>query len=128
MTKLWVMRGYSGSGKSTKAREIADANDAVVVCRDDLRKMLLGQFWTGKKLDEDRVSIAEMAQVEAFLLAGTQVVVDATHLNPKYLRQWAKMATRIGVDFQVVDVHNEVSVCRQNDHARMLAGGRYVGD
>lgn len=128
MTKLWVMRGYSGSGKSTKAREIANENNAVVVCRDDLRMMLLGSHWTGKKEDEDRVSVAEEAQVTAFLLAGTQVVVDATHLQPQFLRRWARLATRMGVDFQVVDVHNEVATCRQNDHARMLSGGRYVGD
>lgn len=126
--KLWVMRGYSGSGKSTKAREIADANDAVVVCRDNLRMMLLGSYWTGKKEDEDRVSAAEVAQVTAFLLEGTPVVIDATHLNPQYLRKWAKLATRMGVDFQVVDVLESPDVCRQRDHARMLAGGRYVGD
>ena len=128
MTTLFCMRGYAGSGKSTKAREIAKENDAVVVCRDNLRKMLLGNYWTGKTKDEDRVTVAEVAQVEAFLLAGTSVVIDATHLNPVYLRRWAKTATRVGVDFQVVDVHADIADCRRNDHARMLAGGRYVGD
>ena len=128
MSKIWAMRGYSGSGKSTKAREIADANNAVVINRDLIRLMLLGSHWTGKKQDEDRVSIAEMAQVKAFLLAGTQVVIDATHLNPKYLRQWARLATRYGADFQVVDVMEDPDECKRRDHARMLAGGRYVGD
>lgn len=122
------MRGYSGSGKSTKAREIADANDAVVICRDNLRMMLLGSYWTGKKKDEDRVTVAELAQVEACLLAGTSVVIDATHLNPVYLRRWAKVATRMGVDFQVVDVLESPDECRRRDHGRMLNGGRYVGD
>ncbi len=128
MTKLWAMRGYSGSGKSTKAREIADANGAVVVCRDDLRKMLLGSYWTGKKQDEDRVTVAEQSFVDAFLRAGTSVVIDATHLNPAFLRRWARLATKLGVDFEVVDVHSTIPECRQRDHARMLAGGRYVGD
>lgn len=128
MTKLWVMRGISGSGKSTKAREIADANDAVVVCRDDLRKQLLGSHWTGKKVDEDRVTIAEQASVLAFLKAGVSVVVDATHLHAPYVRKWAKEATRLAVEFEVVDVVDDVAVCRQRDHQRMLDGGRYVGD
>ena len=128
MTTLFAMRGYSGAGKSTKAREVAKENNAVVVCRDNLRMMLLGSYWTGKTEDEDRVTVAELAQVEAFLLAGTSVVVDATHLNPVYLRRWAKVATRMGVDFQVVDVHTDIADCRRNDHARMLDGGRYVGD
>lgn len=128
MTKLWVMRGLSGSGKSTKAREIADANDAVVVCRDDLRKHLLGTYWTGKKVDEDRVSIAEQATVLAFLKDGVSVVVDATHLHPPYVRKWAKEATRLAVEFEVVDVVEDVDECRRRDHQRMLDGGRYVGD
>jgi predicted kinase len=128
MTKLFVMRGLSGSGKSTRAREIADENDAVVVCRDDLRKQLLGSYWTGKKVDEDRVTIAEQASVFAFLKAGVSVVVDATHLHAPYVRKWAKEATRLAVEFEVVDVIEDPAVCRQRDHQRMLDGGRYVGD
>lgn len=126
MTKIWAMRGYSGSGKSTLARKIADENNAVIVCRDDLRKMILGSYWTGKAEDEDRVSIAEMAQVKAFLLAGTQVVIDATHLNPKYLRQWAKLATRMGVDFQVVDVYADAVTCVARDAVRERKVGQHT--
>lgn len=34
----------------------------------------------------------------------------------------------MGVGFEVVDVHRELDDCKRNDHARMLKGGRYVGD
>lgn len=76
---LTCMRGYPGSGKSTKAREIAAATGAVVVCRDDIRKMLHDNYFTGEKEREAEVTIAERAQVSAFLKAGVSVVVDATH-------------------------------------------------
>lgn len=99
-----------------------------MVCRDDLRKMLLGSYWTGKNTDEDRVTVAEEAQVTSLLNSGVGVVVDATHLNPPYLRKWARLATRMGVEFEVVDVHADVDDCKRRDHARMLEGGRYVGD
>lgn len=128
MTKLVCMRGYSGSGKSTRAQEIAKEIDGVVVNRDLMRKMLLGEWWTGDPKDEDRVTLAEESQVGAFLRAGTSVVVDATHLNPAFLRKWARLATRLGVEFEVADVEADVTLCRQRDHARMLAGDRYVGD
>ncbi len=128
MTKLTAMRGYSGSGKSTKALEIAKSTGAVVVNRDSLRKMLLGEWWTGKKEDEDRVSLAERTQVEAFLRNGVDTIVDATHLHAPYLRSWAKRATKLGVEFEVVDVIEDVAECRRRDHKRMEDGGRYVGD
>lgn len=122
------MRGWSGSGKSTRAAEIARDKDAVVVNRDLLRLQLLGRFWTGESQDEERVTIAEEAQVNALLRAGVSVVADSTHLNPKYLRKWARLATRLGVDFETVDVIEDLDECKRRDHARMLAGGRYVGD
>ncbi|WP_198938184.1 AAA family ATPase [Mycobacterium sp. IS-836] len=122
------MRGYSGSGKSTRAAEIAKGIGAVVVNRDSLRFMLLGSYWTGKREDEDRVTVAEEAQVEAFLRNGTSVVVDATHLHAPYLRKWARLATRLGVDFGVVDVVTPLDECKRHDYSRMLKGDRYVGD
>lgn len=137
MTKLTAMRGYPGSGKSTMAREIANETGAVVVCRDDLRKMLHGVYFYDQqptenpkspKDFEEQVTIAERASVQGFLKAGVDVVVDATHLEPSYLRKWAKLASQYGVEFDRVDMNTPVDICRQRDHARMLDGGRYVGD
>lgn len=121
------MRGYAGSGKSTLAAEIAKENGAVVVNRDLLRLMLLGTYWSGEKADEDRVTVSEEVQVEAFLRAGTNVVVDACHLHPPYLRKWAKLATRLGVEFSVEDVRSPMEACVAADHARGTLGQRSVG-
>lgn len=127
MTKIWAMRGYSGSGKSVRAREIADKHDSVVVNRDLLRLQLLGEYWTGRPVDEERVTIAEDAQVKAFLNAGVSVVIDATHLAPKFLRKWAKLATQQGHEFEVVDVLTGKAECRENDIMRGILGEREVG-
>lgn len=120
-TKLWCMRGFSGSGKSTRAREIATEEGVVVVNRDLIRLQLLGSWWTGKKDDEDRVTIAEEAQVKAFLVSGTSVVVDSTHLNPSYLRKWARLATRLGAEFAVVDMIVDPIECRRRVYQRWCA-------
>lgn len=127
MTTLTAMRGYSGSGKSTRAAEIAKETGAVVVNRDLLRLMLLGSYWTGKKLDEDRVTLAEETQVESFLRNGTNVCVDSTHINPSYLRKWARMATRLGIDFTVVSCVADVHDCIDRDYERGANGERAVG-
>ncbi|ALA48492.1 polynucleotide kinase [Mycobacterium phage Lolly9] len=131
---LTAMRGYPGSGKSTKAREIADATGAVVVNRDALRQMLHGAWFhdthaKDAKTFEAEVTIAERAAVQAYLKEGVSVVVDATHLEPpSYLRKWSKLAAQYGAQFVRVDVDTDLATCKQRDHARMLAGGRYVGD
>ncbi|SKU46476.1 Predicted kinase [Mycobacteroides abscessus subsp. abscessus] len=127
MLKLTAMRGYPGSGKTTKAKEIAAKSGAVRVCRDDLRKMLHDNYHTGKTECEDQVTTAERAQVHALLQSGTSVVVDATHLEPRWLRKWAKMAAQYGAEFKVVDVLATPDECVDRDYARAKAGGREVG-
>ena len=106
------MRGYPGSGKSTRAREIANEIDAVVVNRDYIRMQLLGSWWTGRGEDEDRVTIAETAQIQALLKSGVSVVVDAQHLEASYLRKWARLASRLGANFRVEDVHCDVETAK----------------
>lgn len=126
MVRITCMRGFSGSGKSTIAAEIAKTTGAVIVCRDNLRQMLLGSYWTGKTEDEDNVTVAEEAMVDAYLRAGTPVVVDATHLYPPFLRKWARLATRLGVDFEVVDVKTDNWECMVRDAHRDRSVGKDV--
>lgn len=129
MATLTCMRGYPGSGKSTRARELAKHTGAVVVCRDDLRMMLHGTYWTGQNEPEREVTLAEQAQVAAFLRAGKSVIVDATHLHPRYLRDWAKTARDLGADFVVYDVPTSVETCIARDVApERLRSGKVVGE
>ncbi len=129
------MRGYPASGKSTRAREIADDTGAVVVCRDDLRKMLHGIYFNdGKnhpktpKVFEDEVTVAERALVQAFLKEGVSVVVDATHLEPQFLRKQAKLSAQYGAKFERVDMEASVLKCQANDLLRRNRGERFVGE
>lgn len=128
MAVLTAMRGFPGSGKSTLARKLAEETGAVVVCRDDLRMMLHGTYHSGKRHLEDEVTIAERAQVVAFLRQGKSVIVDACHLEPKYLRGWAKLAAQLGADFERVDVPVSALTCAANDVARKFIGERNVGE
>ncbi|UVK63458.1 polynucleotide kinase [Mycobacterium phage Aegeus] len=125
--KLTAMRGYPGSGKSTKAKEIAAETGAVRVCRDDLRKMLHDNYFTGKAECEEQVTTAERAQVHALLKSGVSVVVDATHLESRWLRKWAKMAAQYGAEFEVVDIEAGPLKCAANDLVRKARGERHVG-
>lgn len=126
--KLTAMRGYAASGKSTIAAEIAKDTGAVIVNRDYLRMMLHGTWYSGKAALEDQVTVAERAQVRAFLKAGMSVIVDATHLNTPYLRKWAKLAVEVDALFEVVDVPTSMDHCIIRDRLRGIDGKRAVGE
>lgn len=111
MPTITCMRGLPGSGKSTVARDLP----GLVVCRDDLRMQMFGKY---RGVDEDAVTVAERAMVDSLLRAGHDVVVDAMHLNPRYLRWWADLARRRGAKFAVHDVDTRIDECIARDFDR----------
>jgi predicted kinase len=124
MTTLTIMRGVSGSGKSTRARQIADATNAQIVSRDDIR---LGIFNT--EFDpaiEDRVSVFEKSAIEGFLRAGIDVISDNTNIEWKYVKATAKIGHRQGADVRVEVVDAPLHVCLARNSLRALVGGRDV--
>lgn len=124
MTELICMRGYPGSGKTTAARSM----NKTVISRDDLRRAMFDDLRPGKDA-EDAVTLVEEAAVKALLKDNRDVVVDAMHVNPRYLRKWAKLAARMGVDFKVVDVRTSVDECvARDDSPDRWAAGKFVGE
>lgn len=121
------MRGYPGSGKSTIAGLHANTGWAVI-SRDDLRKQMFGTYRPGPD-GEDAVTLVETAAVEALIRDGRNVVVDAMHVNPRYLRKWAQLAAQHGADFTVQDVPTSVDECIRRDEAYdRFADGKHVGE
>lgn len=117
---LIILRGYSGSGKSTKARAYAQENpDTVIVSRDSFRAMLTGNP-AKTVLDqktENLITKMQETAVRESLRAGKTVVVDDTNLRLKYARRWADIAVQEGVEWEVWDVLTNVSECEAfNDH------------
>lgn len=124
MTTLTIMRGVSGSGKSTQARMIADMTNAQIVSRDDIRMAFFG-----KEFDpaiEDRVSIIEQAMIEGLLRKGVDVISDNTYIEMKYVKATAKIGYRCNAEVKVVVVDEPLAVCKARNEARAFAGGRNV--
>jgi predicted kinase len=131
MSKLTIMRGLAGSGKSTKARSYPGA---VVVSRDDLRLALFGSdgqdyYKVDKsvlKQREDFITKVEQAAIRDGLRAGNHVVSDNTNIEPKYMKPFIKIAHSVGatVEIDVVDVPLNVALAR--NLARGAQGGRFV--
>jgi predicted kinase len=110
MTTIFAMRGYPGSGKSTEAIALCKHENAVRVNRDELRHMLYGQ-WFGGNVNEDVITELETKLVKENIIAGRSVVIDAMHLQRRYLVKWQKLAALYGVGFQVIDIATPVDEC-----------------
>lgn len=134
MSKLIILRGVSGSGKSTWARQYASATGAIVVSRDDIRKMLFGSdgpdyYAVDKAIlrqREDVVTVARDSQVAAFLRAGYDIIADDTNVEWKYVKALAKIANRVGAEVEIKVFDVPLATAIQRSYARGESGGRYV--
>lgn len=129
---LIILRGYSGSGKSTKARAYAQENpDTVIVSRDSFRAMLTGNP-AKTVLDqktENLITKMQETAVRESLRAGKTVIVDDTNLRLKYARRWADIAVQEGVERVVWDVTTDAQAClRQNAGRLNLVPHRVIED
>jgi len=111
---VYILRGYSGSGKTTAARDFLRTwPDTVRVSRDDIRAMLDGtasKTVFGHDL-EDVVTKIEEATVRSAIRKGYSVIVDDTNLRLKYARRWADVARQEDAYYHVWDVTTDVETC-----------------
>jgi predicted kinase len=123
------MRGFTGSGKSTKAKEIALETQGVVVSRDAIRKMLGVSKLRWGELIYDRSSNergnAEYAVVRVckqlirrFLELGFTVISDAQHVVNAEVREEIAIADEIGVDVKIVDCDVDLNTLLKRNETR----------
>jgi len=132
MPKMIILRGVSGSGKSTWAQQ----QSAIVVSRDAIRAMQYGSdgpdYYDVDKAvlrqREETVTVIQDAMIEASLRAGNDVIVDNTNIEWKYVKALAKIANRVGADVEVKVFDEALNFALANDKFRGNSGGRRVGD
>lgn len=130
MSKLTILRGVSGSGKSTWAEQ----QNALVVSRDKIRVMLFGSdnadyYEVDKDTLREResaVTVMQDSMIAGALKAGKDVIVDNTNTEWKFVKQLAKIGHRHGaeVEVKVFDVPLQRAI--NNNTWRAAQGGRNV--
>lgn len=130
MTKMILTRGIPASGKSTWAREWVKEAERTRVCRDDLRMALFGRYYPLTYEQEEMVTRVEREAVRASLVANRDVVVDAMHLRPKYIREWQKFAYEVSADlpYEVEVEVREFPITLELAEVRDLAREKSVGE
>ena len=124
--KLIIMQGIPGSGKSFYAKQLLKkdkTNQTVIVNRDLIRSML-GKYWVPNR--EGLVTEIELSSIRAGLQDKYKVIVDATNLNPKTLRNLNQIAEEESaeVEYEII----KVSALQAYIQVlwRFLLGGRYI--
>lgn len=112
MATIILTRGIQGSGKTTWAKKYAETHQQTVhVCRDDIRYNVFGKY---HGVDEDAVTEIETAMVRAALRSNKDVVVDATHLQQRYINRWQ----RLGYPVEVVEFPVDLDTLLYNNANR----------
>lgn len=130
MAKLTILRGISGSGKSTWARS---QYGAVVVSRDDIRKAAFGDYANYYAAPKGVIATREkvITQVEhdtirRYLRAGMHVISDNTHTKMSYVNTIAKIGYSEGAEVEIKRFDVNPVVAKAAVKARALAGGHDV--
>jgi len=132
--KIIVVKGLSGSGKSTWAKKLIDKHTNVYkrINKDDLRTMFDNYKYT--KGNENFVLTVRDLLVVAALDNGKHVIIDDTNLNPKHeerMRQIAKEYSEEKGTQVVVEVNDEflkvpIEECIKRDLTRLASVGEKV--
>lgn len=128
--KIMLLVGLPASGKSTFAKDFLSKNYGQWkrVCRDDIRLMLDNVAFDYK--NEKLVTVIENSIVIEALRAKNNVIIDATHLNPKEFVRWRKFAERQG-NIQLISKNftTTVNECIDRDrHRRRRVGEQVITD
>lgn len=132
---IHIMIGISGSGKSTRARQLflqyGGSDFCSIINRDKIREMLYGHtensindYYSEPNLSamEQNVTKYEDNLIRDTLLQSKTTIVDATHLRLKYINRFAKFGSPIV--YEAIDTPLEV--CIERDLRRVRQVGSSV--
>lgn len=116
MSQMLILRGISGSSKTTFAKSLVGYTR---VNRDDIRFMLY-DGWEGT--DEELVSDIERNTILKLLSAGRNVVVDNTNIEARYVNSYIRLAHQCGAEIKVqtIDIGLEEAIKRNAKRERKV--------
>lgn len=125
MSKVIIMKGLPGSGKSEKAKEILTNGNTVRINKDLIRTMLHFDKFTGVNEGHTRDAARKLA--DWFLRSGVNVIIDDTNLNERTLQSWVDFAKLQEAKIEYCDLTDvDVETCIARDAVREKKVGAHV--
>jgi predicted kinase len=123
--KILILVGTPGSGKSTFARYFVRTEENWVrLCRDDFRSMQFASSFVTSEQEEQISKIID-ASIETLLRNKTNVLLDATHTNRRFIEHFiTKFNSLADISFKVFDEDLEVLKIRCRD--REMETGKHI--
>ncbi len=118
MSTMYLLVGILGSGKTTYAKDFAEDNpNTKIVCADDFRKMLNGEYHYHKELD-DIITVSMVDTIKHLLDGGYDVIVDVGNLTEDRRSSWMQIPVdkRVAVVFPLRDKEWHINNRLKNEH------------
>lgn len=106
---MFIMRGLPGSGKSTRAKELAKQYNAIICSTDDFFMDGGVYKFDGSKLAENHLKNLEKA--ELCIAEGLNVIIDNTNIFHRHMIPYAQAAQDAGFQVEYVVVECDVETC-----------------
>lgn len=124
MKKIIIMRGVSGSGKSTRAKQLAEQIDNAVICSAD-------QFFMQDGIYDFNPALLGLAHEDCLnraidaMTKGNCVIIDNTNTQAYEYEKYVEQANKFGyeVRFEVIgqlDIENLKLYAKRNIHGVSL--------
>lgn len=128
--RILVLRGISGSGKSTFARKLAEGQGWFVVSRDELRlKYLetpanLAKYFEGglDYLFEKFITEELNKELARHIRKNHNIIIDNTNLKKQYIQDYVEIFADLSVPIEDVEIVNfdvDLEVCLERVRARI---------
>ena len=127
MSRVLILKGLPGSGKSAYAKELmAKEKNWVRVSRDNLRDMLYFDGFSREK--EDRLVFYMKCIMVDLLKGGHDVIVDNTHLDPAHVAivHDTILFSNVDCDTDIKFIDTPLSECIARDSLRADSVGEKV--
>lgn len=112
--KVIVLIGLPGSGKSTWA----SAQRGAVVLSSDAVRLLLAGDETDQSIHAHVFATMRFLLRQRLAIGQGRTIMDATNLQPRWRRDWIRIARKAGAEVEAVWFDTPLSVCLERNRRR----------